>query len=100
MSSIEKQTEQLEEDWTSNPRWRHITRNYSAADVVRLRGSVHIEHTLATRGAEKLWKLVNEEDFVPCLGALTGGQAVQQVKAGVKAIYLSGWQVAADGNTL
>ncbi|MCZ6895022.1 MAG: isocitrate lyase [Gammaproteobacteria bacterium] len=99
MSSIEEQAERLEEDWTSNPRWRHITRNYAAADVVRLRGSVQIEHTLATRGAEKLWALVNEEDFIPCLGALTGGQAVQQVKAGVKAIYLSGWQVAADGNT-
>ena len=99
MSSIEEQAERLEEDWTSNPRWRHITRNYAAADVVRLRGSVQIEHTLATRGAEKLWSLVSEEDFIPCLGALTGGQAVQQVKAGVKAIYLSGWQVAADGNT-
>ena len=74
-------------------------RDSSAADVVRLRGSVQVEHTLARRGAERLWKLVNEEAFVPCLGALTGGQAVQQVKAGVKAIYLSGWQVAADGNT-
>jgi isocitrate lyase len=99
MSSFEEQAKQLEADWKSNPRWKGVTRPYSAADVVRLRGSVRIEHTLATRGAEKLWKLVNEEDFVPCLGAVTGGQAVQQVKAGVKAIYLSGWQVAADGNT-
>lgn len=99
MSSIEEQAKQLEADWATNPRWKGVTRPYSAADVVRLRGSVQIEHTLARRGAEKLWKLVNEEPFVPCLGALTGGQALQQVKAGVKAIYLSGWQVAADGNT-
>lgn len=99
MSSREEQIKQLEADWQSNPRWKGVTRPYSAEDVVRLRGSVVVEHTIARRGAEKLWKLVNEEDFVPCLGALTGGQAVQQVKAGVKAIYLSGWQVAADGNT-
>ncbi len=99
MSSFEDQATQLKQDWATNPRWVGITRPYSAEDVVRLRGSIRIEHTLATRGAEKLWKLVNEEAFVPCLGAVTGGQAVQQVKAGVKAIYLSGWQVAADGNT-
>ncbi|MCB1747555.1 MAG: isocitrate lyase [Gammaproteobacteria bacterium] len=99
MSSFEEQAKELREDWANNPRWKGVTRPYSAEDVVRLRGSVRVEHTLATRGAEKLWKLVNEEDFVPCLGALTGGQAVQQVKAGIKAIYLSGWQVAADGNT-
>ncbi len=99
MSSFEDQAKQLSQDWATNPRWKGVTRPYSAEDVVRLRGSVMIEHTLATRGAEKLWKLVNEEDFVPCLGAVTGGQAVQQVKAGIKAIYLSGWQVAADGNT-
>jgi len=99
MVSLEAQAKQLEQDWTSNPRWHGVTRTYSARDVVRLRGSVAIEHTLARRGAEKLWRLVNTEDFVPCLGALTGGQAVQQVKAGIKAIYLSGWQVAADGNT-
>ncbi len=90
---------QLEKDWTENPRWKGATRDYTAAEVVRLRGSVQIEHTLARRGAEKLWKLVNEDDYINCLGAVTGGQAVQQVKAGVKAIYLSGWQVAADGNT-
>ena len=88
----------LERDWSDNPRWRWVTRDYGAADVVRLRGSVQIEQTLARLGAEKLWRRVNTEDFVPTLGALTGGQAVQQVKAGIKAIYLSGWQVAADAN--
>ena len=99
MSLVDEQAKVLEKDWSTNPRWKGVERTYSAADVVRLRGSVQVEHTLARRGAERLWKLVNEEAFVPCLGALTGGQAVQQVKAGVKAIYLSGWQVAADGNT-
>ena len=99
MSVVDEQAKILEKDWSTNPRWKGVERTYSAADVVRLRGSVQVEHTLARRGAERLWKLVNEEAFVPCLGALTGGQAVQQVKAGVKAIYLSGWQVAADGNT-
>ena len=89
----------IEQDWAENPRWNHVKRDYRAADVVRLRGSVQIEYTLAHRGAEKLWRLVNDEDYINSLGAVTGGQAVQQVKAGVKAIYLSGWQVAADGNT-
>ena len=89
----------LEKDWTSNPRWRGVKRSYSAADVVRLRGSLAIEHTIAKRGAEKLWKLVNTEPFVNTLGALTGNQALQQVKAGLKAIYLSGWQVAGDANS-
>ena len=98
-SSFNDQVDRLKKDWATNPRWQGVRRDYSAEDVVRLRGSVHIEHSLARRGAEKLWQLVNEEAFVPCLGALTGGQAVQQVKAGVKAIYLSGWQVAADANT-
>jgi isocitrate lyase len=88
----------LKKDWAENPRWKGIKRGYSAEEVVRLRGSVHIEHTLARRGAEKLWKLVNEEPFVNSLGAMTGNQAMQQVKAGLKAIYLSGWQVAADAN--
>ena len=88
----------LKKDWAENPRWKGINRGFSAEDVVRLRGSVHIEHTLARRGAEKLWKLVNEEPFVNSLGAMTGNQAMQQVKAGLKAIYLSGWQVAADAN--
>ena len=92
----------LEKDWATNPRWKGIKRGYSAADVVRLRGSVKVEHTIAKRSAEKLWNLVNGEakkGYVNCLGALTGGQAVQQVKAGIEAIYLSGWQVAADNNT-
>ncbi|MDE2317446.1 MAG: isocitrate lyase, partial [Xanthomonadaceae bacterium] len=90
--------EQLELDWNNNPRWAGIRRNYSAADVVRLRGTVAIEHSLARHGAERLWKSLHEEDFVNALGALTGNQAMQQVKAGLKAIYLSGWQVAADAN--
>ena len=97
--SKEGEIKKLEQDWAENARWQGVTRDYTAADVVRLRGSVQIEHTLARRGAEKLWKLVNEEDYINCLGAVTGGQAVQQVKGGIKAIYLSGWQVAADGNT-
>ena len=97
--SHEAVIKEIEQDWAQNPRWKGIQRDYSAADVARLRGSVCIEHTLARRGAEKLWQLVHEEDYINCLGAVTGGQAVQQVKAGVKAIYLSGWQVAADGNT-
>ena len=97
--SREQQAEALEKDWATNPRWKGIERGYSAADVVRLRGSFPIEHTLARRGAEKLWDLLHTEPYVNCLGALTGGQAMQQVKAGVKAIYLSGWQVAADNNS-
>jgi isocitrate lyase len=88
----------LRKDWSENPRWKSIERGYTAEDVVRLRGSLPIEHTLARRGAEKLWKLIQEEPFVHTLGALTGNQALQQVKAGLKAIYLSGWQVAADAN--
>jgi isocitrate lyase len=94
----EQQIAALEKDWAENPRWKGIKRGYSAADVVRLRGSIQIEHTLAKRGAEKLWNLVNTEPFVNTLGALTGNQAMQQVKAGLKAIYLSGWQVAGDAN--
>ncbi len=89
----------LQKDWDTNPRWQGISRNYSADDVIRLRGSLQIEHTLARRGAEKLWDLVNNEAYINTLGALTGGQAMQQVKAGIKAIYLSGWQVAADANS-
>ncbi|MEY2497859.1 MAG: isocitrate lyase [Verrucomicrobiota bacterium] len=85
-------------DWTTNPRWSGIERPYSPADVERLQGSVIVEHTFARLGAEKLWKLLHAENFVPTLGALTGNQAVQQVRAGLKAIYLSGWQVAADAN--
>src|SRR5450432_334688 len=94
----DQQVAALEKDWAANPRWKGIKRTYSAADVVRLRGSVQVEHTLARRGAEKLWNLVNNEPFVNTLGALTGNQAMQQVKAGLKAIYLSGWQVAGDAN--
>jgi isocitrate lyase len=89
----------LQKDWDTNPRWQGIKRGYTAEDVVRLRGSLKIEHTLAKHGAERLWELVNNEAYVNCLGALTGGQAMQQVKAGIQAIYLSGWQVAADGNS-
>ncbi|MBS8266234.1 isocitrate lyase [Mesobacillus boroniphilus] len=89
---------QLQESWELDSRWAGVERTYTAEDVIKLRGSIDIEYTLARRGAEKLWKLVNEEDFVNALGALTGNQAVQQVKAGLKAIYLSGWQVAADAN--
>jgi len=92
------QATELRKDWQTNPRWKGIKRTYKADDVIRLRGSLQIEYTLARRGAEKLWKLVNEEPYVNCLGALTAGQAMQQVKAGIKAIYLSGWQVAADNN--
>lgn len=88
----------LKEQWENDVRWVGVERPYTAEEVVRLRGSVDIEHTLATRGAEKLWKLINTEEYVNALGALTGNQAVQQVKAGLKAIYLSGWQVAADAN--
>jgi isocitrate lyase len=93
-----QQIAQIEKDWTDNPRWKSVRRPYTAQDVYRLRGSLHIEHTLARRGAEKLWKLVKEQPFVNALGALTGNQAMQQVKAGLKAIYLSGWQVAGDAN--
>ncbi len=97
--SRDEQIKALEKDWATNPRWKNVKRGYTAADVVRLRGSLQVEHTLARNGAEKLWNLVNTEPYVNCLGALTGGQAMQQVKAGIKAIYLSGWQVAADNNS-
>ncbi|WP_169982446.1 MULTISPECIES: isocitrate lyase [unclassified Microbispora] len=90
--------QRLQQDWNTNPRWSNVERSYTAEDVVRLRGSVQEEHTLARLGAERLWDLLHHEDYVHALGALTGNQAVQQVKAGLKAIYLSGWQVAADAN--
>ncbi|MEO6926065.1 MAG: isocitrate lyase, partial [Rhodanobacter sp.] len=90
--------EQISLDWNNNARWTGVQRNYSAEDVVRLRGTVQVEHSLARRGAERLWKSLHQEDFVNALGALTGNQAMQQVKAGLQAIYLSGWQVAADAN--
>ncbi|OUD16228.1 isocitrate lyase [Thioflexithrix psekupsensis] len=89
----------IEKDWAENPRWKGVKRNYTAADVVRLRGTLHIEHTLARVGAEKLWNYLNTLPYVNALGALTGNQAMQQAKAGLKAIYLSGWQVAGDNNT-
>jgi isocitrate lyase len=90
--------DQIKLDWANNPRWNGVKRNYTADDVVRLRGTVHVEHSLARIGAEKLWGYLHKEPFVSALGALTGNQAMQQVKAGLKAIYLSGWQVAADAN--
>ncbi len=90
--------EQISLDWKNSARWVGVQRNYSAEDVVRLRGTVQVEHSLARRGAERLWKSLHQEDFVNALGALTGNQAMQQVKAGLQAIYLSGWQVAADAN--
>ena len=88
----------LDAEWRTSPRWQGITRRYTADDVVRLQGSLQVEYTFARRGAERLWQLLHTQDYVPTLGALTGNQAVQQVKAGLQAIYLSGWQVAADAN--
>jgi len=98
----EQQIAALEKDWAESPRWKGLRRGYSATDVVRLRGSVPVEHTLARRGAEKLWSLINggaAKGYVNAFGAITAGQAMQQAKAGLEAVYLSGWQVAADGNT-
>ena len=102
MKTQAEQIRELEQEWERNPRWAHVKRGYTAADVVRLRGSVQPEYTYARNGAEKLWKLVHgdaKKGYVNCMGAITGGQAMQQAKAGIEAIYLSGWQVAADGNT-
>ncbi|HYK18764.1 MAG TPA: isocitrate lyase [Bryobacteraceae bacterium] len=96
--STQRQVVEMDRPWAIEPRWDGIERPYSMADVARLRGSVHIEHTLARMGAERLWQLLNNEPFVRALGALTGNQALQQVQAGLKAIYLSGWQVAGDAN--
>jgi isocitrate lyase len=98
MTTRENEVRALQRQWAEDPRWQGIKRGYSADEVVRLRGSVVEEHTLARRGAERLWALLHTEDFVAALGALTGNQAMQQVKAGLKAIYLSGWQVAGDAN--
>ncbi|MEM7432998.1 MAG: isocitrate lyase [Pseudomonadota bacterium] len=95
----EQQIRLLESEWADSPRWKGVERNYSADDVVKLRGSVQIEHTLARLGAEKLWRLVNQEQPLCALGALTGNQAIQEIQAGLKAIYCSGWQVAGDGNS-
>ena len=98
MSNRDLESAKIQKDWDENPRWKGVKRGYSAADVYRLRGSLQIEYTLARRGSEKLWDRMNRLDFVNALGALTGNQAMQQVKAGLQAIYLSGWQVAADAN--
>ncbi len=95
---MSRTAQDLAKDWQTNPRWKGVQRAYKAEDVVRLRGTVHVEHSIARLGAEKLWRYVNEKPFVNALGALTGNQAMQQVKAGLDAIYLSGWQVAGDAN--
>jgi len=96
--TIKKQAEALRQEWVTNPRWQGVERPYTAEDVIRLRGSFQVEYTLAKRMSEKLWNLMQTHEYINALGALTGNQAVQQVKAGLKAIYLSGWQVAADAN--
>jgi isocitrate lyase len=98
MLSTNEKIQQLNSEWQQNPRWKGINRPYNAEEVLKLRGAVDIEYTLARKGAEKLWKLLEEQDFVGALGALTGNQAIQEVTAGLDAIYLSGWQVAADAN--
>jgi isocitrate lyase len=98
MTPTELEVHRIRSDWNENPRWKGVKRGYAAEDVHRLRGSLQVEHTLARRGAEKLWRMMQERPFVNSLGALTGNQAMQQVRAGVPAIYLSGWQVAADAN--
>ena len=99
MSTTLPTADQIQKDWSNNARWAGVSRPYSAADVVRLRGTVAVEHSLARRGADRLWKSLGELPFVNALGAMTGNQAMQQVKAGLQAIYLSGWQVAADANS-
>src|SRR5688500_5630005 len=93
-----RDSKQIEKQWDGSPRWKGVRRDYSAEDVKRLRGSIEIKYTLAEMGAERLWQLLHSEPYVAALGALTGNQAVQQVRAGLKSIYLSGWQVAADAN--
>jgi len=97
--SAKFEAEQLQREWASEPRWTGIERTYSPEDVVRLRGSVLIEHTLAKLGAAKFWELLNGDEVITALGAITGNQAIQEVQAGLKAIYCSGWQVAGDGNS-
>ena len=102
MKTRQQQIDELEADWQENPRWHEVKRGYESKDVVRLRGSVQPDHTYARRGAEKLWQLLqgdSKKGYVNAMGAITAGQAMQQAKAGLEAIYLSGWQVAADGNT-
>src|SRR5438132_7970778 len=92
------ESKSVERDWKKNARWSGVVRDYTAEDVLRLRGSIDIQYTLAQMGAERLWDLLHSDPYVAALGALTGNQAIQQVRAGLKAIYLSGWQVAADAN--
>ena len=92
-------TKHSHSDWTTHPRWAGIMRPYAYDDVLRLRGTIQIEYTLARLGAERLWNLMHSDAYVPALGAITGNQAIEMVQAGLKAIYGSGWQVAADGNT-
>ena len=98
MTNRDLEIAKIKKEWAENPRWKGVRRGYSAEEVYRLHGSLQIEYTLAKRGAEKLWERMSKLDFVNALGALTGNQAMQQVKAGLQAIYLSGWQVAADAN--
>ncbi len=98
MTDFDTRTGTIEKEWATDPRWDGVVREHTAADVVRLQGTFTVDHTLARRGAEKLWRLLAEEDYVNALGAISGGQAVQMAKAGLKAIYLSGWQVAGDAN--
>ena len=98
MKSIQEKADALRQEWATNPRWENIKRPYSAEEVLRLRGAVDIEYSLARRGSEKLWNLLNSQAVTGALGALTGNQAIQEVAAGLDAIYLSGWQVAADAN--
>jgi isocitrate lyase len=95
---VHREAVELEQQWATDPRWRGIERPYSGEDVVRLRGSVRVEHTIARMGAQRLWELLGKRDYIAALGAMTGGQAVEMLKAGLEAIYLSGWQVAADAN--
>ena len=97
-TDIEARAEEIRREWENDPRWNGISRDYSAEDVVRLQGSFVEQHSLADAMSRKLWNLLNTEDYINALGAISGGQAVQMVKAGLQAIYLSGWQVAADGN--
>src|SRR6478735_2619834 len=99
MSATNPQAARLNSEWKTNARWRGVTRPYKAEDVVKLRGSVHIEHSLARMGAEKFWSLLHSEQVIGALGCMSGNQAVQAVQAGLKAIYCSGWQVAGDGNS-
>jgi isocitrate lyase len=98
MDTISQQAANLRKEWETDPRWADVKRTYTAEDVIRLRGSIIEEHTLARRGAKRLWELLHTEDAVRALGAITGNQAVQMIKAGLQAVYMSGWQVAADGN--